>query len=225
MKKSYGSTVWKLLREYAIWQPGAPTALGDFGLIKEGCFERIGNISDYIGDVAIKSKENTLDQMSLRSDSTWSREGKSGSNVAVTLEFKKSNGVLLSAKDVAVSSYLEMQRAGALIAASKDWDRSWFIVTSVRYAERFVLVISKDLKAVLEGPETAIDGLMQGDPGGMSGVQLRGDIQLRMTGNAGPLSVRLHQLKSRGPSFRHLEGDNEDEAELILAPYLIGVQE
>ncbi|WP_118973868.1 hypothetical protein [Taibaiella koreensis] len=225
MKKSYGSTVWKLLREYAIWQPGAPTELGDFGLIKDGCFERIGNIRDYIGDVVIKSKANTLDQMSLRSDSTWSREGKPEKKVAVTLEFKKNNGVLLSAKGIEVSSFLEMQKAGALIAQSPDWDRSWFVVTSVRHADRFVLVISKDLKAAIEGPEDTIDGLMQGDPGDMSQVQLMGAIQLKLIGNAGPLSVRLHQMKSRGPSFRHLEGSDEDVDELVLTPYLAGVKE
>lgn len=224
MKKNYGYTVWKLLQEYAIWQPGGPTALGDFGVIRDNCFERIGNIREFIADINIQTKTNLLEQIALRSDSTMERKPLKDL-VNLTFHFRKNNGVLLSARDIQVSTFLELQKAAKLIAGIENWDRSWYVVTSVRMAGKFVLVISRDLEVSIEGHAKEVADFMEGNPDNISSVQLGGAISLKMTGEQGPLSVRLHQLKSRGDSFRHLEHGVEDQEIAVLAPFIKGIPE
>lgn len=224
MKKNYGQTVWKMLQEYAIWQPGGPTALGDFGVIRDNCFERIGNIRDYITDLNIQTKTNQLEHIALRSDSTMERRPVKDL-VNLTFRFRKNNGVLLSARDVQVSTFLELQKVAKLIAGIDNWDRSWQVVTSVRMAGKFVLVISRDQEIFIEGHAKEVAEFIEGDPENVSSVQLGGAISLKMTGEQGSLSVRLHQLKSRGDSFRHLEHGHPDKEGWVLAPYIEAIPE
>jgi hypothetical protein len=224
MKNNYGQIVWKLLQEYAIWHPGGPTTLGDFGVIRDNCFERIGNIRDYITDLDIQTKTNQLEQIALRSDSTMERR-RVKDLVNLTFRFRKSNGVLLSARDIQVSTFLELQKAAKLIAGIDNWDRSWQVVTSVRMAAKFVLVISRDQEIFIQGHAKEVADFMEGNADNVSSVQLGGAISLKMTGEQGPISVRLHQLKSRGDSFRHLERGHPDKEGWVLAPFMEPIPE
>lgn len=224
MKKNYGHTVWKMLQEYAVWQPGGPTALGDFGVIRENCFERIGNIREYISDIDIQARTNLLDQFSIQSDSTMERKPLKDL-MQLTFRFSRNNGVLLSARDIQVSTFLELQKAARLIAGIDDWDRSWYVVTSVRMAGKFVLVISKDLQVSVQGQAKEVEEFIEGNADNHSSVQLGGAISLKLVGEQGPLSVRLHQLKSRGDSFKHLEHGHPDKEAWVLAPFIDGIPE
>ncbi|ACU63477.1 hypothetical protein [Chitinophaga pinensis] len=224
MKKNYGHTIWKMLREYAIWQPGDIVALGDFGVIRDNCFERIGNIRDYISDTEIKAKANELGEVSVRSDYDVERSNQKDI-VNLNYQFKKNNGVLLSAREVQVNTFLELQKTARLIAAEERWDRSWFVVTSVRTAGRFVLVISKDLNMSIEGEANAVDEFLEGRSDNASAVKLTGAINLKIVGGNGPLSVRLHQLKEQGDSFKHLEHGVPDRNAWVLAPYMNAIPE
>lgn len=225
MKKSYGYTVWKALQEYAVWQPGDHTELGDYGVIREGCFRRIGNIKEYLSRIDIHTKKNLLEHISLRSDSSTELKPVASDRVTLSFKFAKTNGVLLSAKDVEVNTVLDLQSLGKLISEIAEWDRSWHVVTSVRNAGRFVLVISWDPDLAVEGSVKEVEEFMKGCPASGSQVKLTGKINLKMIGENGPVSVRLHQLKRSGKSFRHLGDNPAGKDTWVFAPCLDPVKE
>lgn len=225
MKKSYGSIIWKILKEYAIWQPGDPVSLGDYGVIRDGCFERMGNIRDHAGEIEILTRTNLLPQLSLQSKHSVERSPLVRDLVRLSFAFGKTHGVVLSARDIRVNTFLELPKTARLIAGIKGWDRSWYVVTSVRNAGKFFLLITRDQKISMEGPAGKIEELMAGNPEDDASVQLSGALSLKLVGENAPLSVRLHQLKSRGEAFRHLEDRVDENDPWVLAPFIDGIQE
>lgn len=225
MKKSYGNTVWKDLGEYAVWQPGDPVALGDYGYIQDGCFSRLGNVTQFIGNMAAATSQSNIEQKLVKSKGSIENKNSVNGLASLLLSFKRKHGVFLSAHKLQMSTYLDLTTLAARLASVPAWDRSWFVATTVREAESFVLLIAKSLELNVEGSASDLQKLMDGSLSASVSLNIDSDAAFKLIGHAGPLSVQLHRLKNAGNAFKHLDHTDAEQPTVFLAPYTDAVDE
>jgi hypothetical protein len=139
---------------FANWEPGTPLELGDYGLLNDDCFIHIGNIKD-LGIKFNIRKDETKDNKSFASKgSTDIKFGVKGSvNIDGTVNTKATLELAFSSEESvffnAAECYFQMIEDKAAIGKSimnlyktKDWDRSWAIVTDIVQAGATTIAIS-----------------------------------------------------------------------------------
>jgi hypothetical protein len=224
MKKAYGKVIWASLREHGIWHPGSHAELGDYGLIRESCFTRLGNIRDYAPDFSFQTKTVHLKNVSVKSDCISQQLPQPDNKVSLTVSFNENYGVLMSAAGVDVDIISDLSRVETLLAGIEEWDRSWYVVTSLRRAQYFVLAISSG-DAVVGGTQADVDKFFKGDTVDDNALDFGGDMAMKIVGEKGPISARLHRLRSTGNSFKHLKDATDTRNEWLLAPFVDGVDD
>ena len=225
MKKSYGRTIWRSLNEYAVWQPGSYVQIGDYGVMDNGCFKRIGNISEFIEDLNFDLQKFQQESVTIKSDRSNDSWANLTAAVRLLIEYQKNFGVLLVIKDSQIESAINLQQLSSTIAGSEKWNRSWFLVTTLRKASEYSLHISKGKSAAIEGSAKDIEQFLQGNLQLSSSISFKGDFALEIKGKDAPVSVGLHRLRRKGDSFRNLENIAPIAGEDILAPYYEAVAE
>lgn len=140
---------------FANWQPGSPLKLGDYGLITNNIFQRIGKIGD--PDIGIEFKtrlDETGDQYEFSSSSETEFLFTAGgqvntptANVKAGLEirFGKSDSVYFNAAGCKVNSIENIKAVGdALIALDEQgkWKRDFAVVTNLIASGATTVVVS-----------------------------------------------------------------------------------
>jgi hypothetical protein len=215
----YGHTIQNMLSEYGIWTPESSTVLGDYGIIKEGCFKRIGHISEYLTDWDFKTKSNQIEDMIIGVSNIENKTSENGKQQKIVYEFEKNNGVLLLARNIKATSIMDLQKAAAKIAEIKEWSKKeWQLVTTVREAGRFILVMAGQHPVYMDGTPEQLNDFLNGKSG-IHSPKFSGAVQQQMSGEKAAISVRLHKLKLRGNTFMHLDNVKDKKVEWVLAPY------
>lgn len=229
MRSVYGKAIWRTLREYGVWQPGSDVRLGDFGQINEGCFVREGNISDQVGCSITTIRTATLDTIFLTSEhgTRLDQEGSAKSVGSVEFSFGKKAGVLVCAEGISADSVDDLQELGLRISEVPNWKSSYRVVTSVRRCLNFAVFATSSSGGSLR--LAAAPEVLQAFTGGTSklssDISITGAGGLRLTGNAGALSVGVHKHALWGDNLKQLEPGEIDPSTEILVPYITPVED
>ena len=142
MKKTYGKELFKRAGSYAVWLPGSSTELGDYGLLKENCFERIGSVYDLLPDFQAEETATGLDSFSFLSEGVAEVRAKAGGKLMkISYKVASNSSVVFYAKGLSVRSISNLVELSALLCKCKGWDSSLEIVTSVTVANDFYVLI------------------------------------------------------------------------------------
>ena len=227
IKSAYGGALWRGLSEYAVWEPGRDIRIGDFGVIHEGCFDRLGSLKDVVGVELISDRDPSLAKaITARTESlVQGQVGGSATAVAsVEFAFKGAGGVLLTASDSTFTAAGNVLGIGSILKNSSKWKRHWKIVTGVRQAENFCFIGSSatDGKINISGDPTVLSGalpaLLNGTLNTEAGLAVTGSDTTHYIGKRGTLAVELRQCKWFGGELKRgfADGETEEDDEDLL---------
>lgn len=222
MISTYGRMVWQALREYAVWAPGENIRLGDYGVVRDGCFQRAGSLSDAIGDFQLKTRLSKLEGFFCTSAHAVQVRGSAddGGLASVHFSFGKDCGSVLSITGVSASTVENLRDLAGALEASASYERKFQVVTTVRKAESLTVLISGSSggEFSVSAKHEILDAFLQGGPDITAGLKVEGTVGLQVVGKTGPVSVQLHRLKVFGTGFRHLGNESSTPAKYGLVP-------
>jgi hypothetical protein len=153
LAESFNDALYANLQVYAAWFPVVNTIkVGDFGVIEDGVFRPLGNITKFgINPTIAPGAEAEIDFVS---DGTTVTKFVAGGKVdkfppvgdldaKLELEFKRENSCLLKAK----FSVLEMQDIHGVAKGLKDldeWENHFKVVSSTYTGDQCVIVACRD---------------------------------------------------------------------------------
>jgi len=160
--KTYVKSIAKKSRYRAIWLPGIPLQLGDYGVLEEGYFfRRLGNIRT-IGDggisFAIRPDETKDAFLSYGSDRgvTCRTElagdvplSKGQVTTKVTYEFSSKDAYIFELRDVEYTSIEDIAKVGQAIMGlfaqrenSPIWEKDYYVITELVTAASGTILVS-----------------------------------------------------------------------------------
>lgn len=153
LAESFSDTLHDQLQVYAAWFPVVNTIkVGDFGLIEDGVFRSMGNISKFGIDVVTAPGQKA--EMDFVSDGTTLTRFVAGAQVPkyppvadldakLELEFKRENSCMIKAQ----LSVIEMQDIHGVAKKLKDlddWEKNFKVVSSTYTGEKCVIIACRE---------------------------------------------------------------------------------
>ena len=222
MRKKYGQEIWKNVRSYAVWLPGSPLELGDYGVLRENCFERIGSIHELSPGFQPQVSDSKLDSLRFSSDGVSELKAKAGGKLAkITYQMATNSAVVFQAKALVTQSLLNLPELSAHLSECEHWENSWQVVTGVTRASRFNAFIGgragtqfsvtsdPDVLALLQAP--VADAAAE--------IRVEGDCALNLAGKSGPVMVNLHRMRLFGSGLKFATPAEAAAQTQTLMPY------
>ena len=206
----------------AAWLPVTNTfRLGDYGIISEGVFTKMGNIEEY--GVALNIQDGPDASIDFTSANTTVVKFAAGAQVDVipsaaidakiTFKFESARSFLVKAPVIKVSELQNVNQVAVQLKANDNWERKWKVIHQVFHAIEPVIIstISAGTEVTFSGDVTALKALNIGSASVEVGTTK--ELGLKVHGKAGVIGLGLFRLKrSGGPDFsvRDLQKPAED---------------
>ncbi len=161
-RRTYGECVYEQYGYYANFLPVDRVDLGDFGIIEDGAFERLGSLSDEFGitpELAEPSggasnyefSYGCTKEVGVGASAKAKVPGISGS-ISATINFSKSKGIFFSAagcQTQGLRSLLALQASVIALFGQKRWNPEWVAVSGVVRARSLTLIIGAEPGAAI----------------------------------------------------------------------------
>ena len=191
----------------ATWLPTATLKLGDIGTIKDGVFERTGNLKDL--GITFKAETHPAGDLEYASADAVTLEFKAGGNAPVAagpggtvdasvgISFKHANAVLLEASNcdsAIISNIAQVSDSVLSHYADGGWPDDRVVITDIISADTLTVLVSSGANAV-------IDLSVKGDVG--SGVAKLASANASYSVNkASSIGTRIIGQKGATPLFK-----------------------
>lgn len=147
--REYAKAIQACLAARAIWEPGVAVVPGDYGTIQDGCFVRLGSVSDF--GAKLRPNEVTDEGKYQFSRGLASRQGVAATTavewtgeVLSSLDWAGGAGVFLGASKSSLLSIADLGRVVRETLASKQWAFTWRLVRQVRTLTAGVIALGGD---------------------------------------------------------------------------------
>jgi hypothetical protein len=204
---------------HAAWLPVANSfELGDYGLVSDGVFNRMGNVREFgvqvTGDetdsVKLDFKSEGTRLMSLVGEAEVNALPDSPIEAALKIEFSDKDSYYAKAARASVQEIPNLRQVAEQLAKADGWRRKFRVVRATITGHDCVIVTSKAAKAsfVLKGNADALKQLSAGAVGAGVEVASEKDVGLSIVGDSGVVGLRLFKLKWWGGDQAKLLGPN-----------------
>lgn len=205
LKSDFAASVRKEIDRYAVWEPGAPFRLGDYGVLRDRTLHKLGNIdalgvrfSESIGSETPYQLANTGTSLIgvHGSGSVASSALPAPIRAAVELRFNQEHGLFVKAIRSRVIQIAELRQVALKLRASGKWNFGWKLVTEVREVDPGTIIMGSSAGTALK-VEGDADLLEQFKLGGVTaGVALAftGEAAFQVVGIRGPIFMELCYL-------------------------------
>jgi hypothetical protein len=193
------------LNIFAAWIPVTNTfQLGDYGLISDGVFVKIGNITTDHG-VTFQSKPGPESKLDFTSKGTAMARFAGGTTVTafpdqpidakLTIEFGDENSFLLKA-NLTVMQMQDINAVASKLAELPNWKNKYRVVSAVYNGKQCAMISSKaaNSKIELSGKATALKQFELGAVSAELGVSNKKEIGLDLVGEDGVVGLSLFKL-------------------------------
>ena len=208
----FNDIIQRDLNVHAAWLPITQNYnLGDYGLISDGVFAKLGNIKEF--NVSFEQSTGPNASIDYTSARTKVIKVAGGAEVSVIpagaidaeikFNFEDANSFLIKSPVISVAAIGNVQQVATQLKAAKGWKRNWKVVYEVYTAQDAVVMSTKEAgtEIVFSGDASALKDLKIGKAGieFSSNKKLGLDIQ----GKAGVIGLGLFKLKliGGGPTF------------------------
>jgi hypothetical protein len=216
LRKAYNSALKRVGGFHAAWFPlTAKFQLGDYGLIHDGVFEKLGHIQDLWSDslkVDIRTTIGNPVQLDLVTEGVKTIKTAAGADVAIpnfpdadvnaslTYEFHKENSFVVKCATMSVQQMDNIHQVAeglARLRREKKWTHKFKVVSAVYTAVKpLVLLTSKaDTKITFEAKANALQQLDLGHGDVNASVAFASDTVVKVPGEIGPIGLNLFKLK------------------------------
>ncbi len=212
------------LNVFAAWMPIVNQyKLGDYGIIADGVFTKLGNITD---DFDVAFKEGSGESASIDFTSEGATVTKLAGGAAVTvipagevnakveIGFSKERSFLIQSPEITVKTMENVNRVAGDLKSTGKWDGKWKVVHQVYRAIDPVIVstIEAGTKLNFNGDASALSQMKLGSLG--INLDTNKALGLKINGKEGVIGLALFKLKSKifgGMTVKVLDSAPDDE--------------
>jgi hypothetical protein len=226
LPNQFNDIIQKDLNVHAAWLPITQNyVLGDYGLISDGVFSKLGNIKEF--NVSFEQSTGPAVTINYKSDVSRVTKFAGGTEVQaipasaidakVTLKFDKAKSILIKSPTINVSAIGNVQQVANQLKKANGWRRKWKVVFEIYQAQDAVVMSTTDAGTEIsfEGNATALESLDLGKTGLSFSVVGNKQLGLDIQGKAGVIALGLFKLKliGDGPTFLS-ESEKKGDAEI-----------
>jgi hypothetical protein len=220
----FSKILHKEIDVYAAWIPVTNTfGLGDYGVISDGVFVKMGNIGEY--GVTFRKAAGEPSRLKFRSDGTTVRRFVGGAEAPVlpqadldaklTVEFDAADSFYLDAH-LSVESIENLAQVGQALRTAPGWRRQYRVIFAVYTGRNCTILSSRSAKSKIEisGKASALAQFELGNVEAGLTVSAEDSVGLDVVGKTGVVGLRLFKLRSVGPGgpVRILDSGEGDES-------------
>jgi hypothetical protein len=205
LARSFNKALYNDLTIYAAWYPVANTiTLGDFGLIEDGVFRALGNISEF--DVQFNQAAGASASIDFMSQGGTAVRMLGGAKVdsypalgnleaTLSFNFESANSCLIKG----MLSVLEMQniyQVAKALKAHDGWERRFRVVSATYTGEKSVIIATSESGTKVEFSAT-VDALKQVELGKVDAdvaIQSSREKVFMSVGKTGVVGLRLFKI-------------------------------
>ncbi|MBM2618817.1 hypothetical protein JIG36_24975 [Actinoplanes sp. LDG1-06] len=220
--RKFNQVLHSELDVHAAWMPVTNTfALGDYGVISDGVFVKMGNIAEY--GVTFAPATGAPTKLRFRSDGTRVTRFLAGAEVpnipqvdleaSIRIEFSTKDSFYIDAPVLTVQSMEDVARVGAALRKAEGWRRKYRVVFSTYAGQGCTIISSREANSAFELSATA-DVLHLLELGkAQGGITLSGEraAGLEVIGASGVVGLRLFKLRLFTGSTDVLRADSTDD--------------
>jgi len=201
--KRYVNAFRKDLDAWAVWEPGEPVDIGDYGSIDRGRWRKLGTLWSLVERPEhLLVQESTPTDVQYGSAAVSAIEARAGttpdSGAYVRMKFVSQDALFLRAhcsthRSVANRHALD----GLLLTLRERWQKDWLLVTGVRAAARFtVLAAGKGGGEIaVSAPLPELQSFLLGSATLSPSLQISGSVYFSYIGCSGPILMDLVRIK------------------------------
>jgi len=200
-EREYVSVVGRELGRHAVWEPGLPLNLGDYGRIRGGTFVKLGNIADFpitpalISATAAKIKwaftSSGVRTALLKGDA----DGGVGS-AKLQIDCSRKKSLFIRSANSRVEQINNLQQIANALQTVDRWKPHWKMVRELRTVKNGLVLVSKVDGGSMElsGSLDEIQGLEDVGVKAATGIRISGDTSDSYMGIDGPVLLGLVRI-------------------------------
>ncbi|GID26845.1 hypothetical protein [Paractinoplanes brasiliensis] len=229
--RKFSKVLHSELDVHAAWLPVTNTfALGDYGVVSDGVFVRMGNIAEY--GVSFTAAAGPQTKLRFRSEGTRVTRFVAGAEVpnlpqvdieaSIRIEFSTKDSFYVDAPTLTAQSMQDVAKVGAALRKAEGWRRKYRVVFSTYAGEGCTIISSREANSAFELSATA-DVLRLLELGkAHGGITLSGEraAGLEVIGASGVVGLRLFKLRLFTGSTDILRGEADGQVEFETADEL-----
>jgi hypothetical protein len=216
----------KELDKWAVWQPGSPADVCDYGVIDHGKWTKLGSLWDLL-ERTEKDVIKETPPANLMFGSASASAIDAGVNTpavvgaSVQLTFSNQNSFYVRAYQSTERSHQNLQNLGErLLKLEKNWRKEWYLVVGVRTAARFSVLASSEAGGEIKvtAPLPELQSFLLGAANASASLQIAGSVGFSFIGKSGPIHldlVRVRWSPLRGKEVHSLGSDPTAQEELL----------
>lgn len=208
----YNKALHKHANFYAAWFPlAAPFRIGDYGLIRDGVFEKIGHLDEF--GVAFQTEAGTqAPSLDFMSEGTRSIAFVGGAELPasalpigeaeakLTFNFDRKNSFVVKAEQIQMTRMANIRQVAEALAQlrrEKKYSHRWRVVSTVYTAHKCLVLMSTEsgTKVEFTGKASALKQLNVGNVELKPSFNVSSDAILKSVGESGVLGLGLFKLR------------------------------
>jgi hypothetical protein len=207
---AYNRILRRQINQHAAWLPITNTfGLGDFGVVSNGLFTRIGNVADL--GIGYKQRSGPPSKLDYSSSSVSSTRIEAGGNVPafsdsasidaqLVFSFERQSTFVLKAAQVVSHEIEDIFAVAAALHRHGGWRRRYRFVTRVYHAKNPLILASREsaTKVTLSGKAAALKQVELGNIAAEIGVTASRELALEITGQTGVIALGLGRVTLAG---------------------------
>jgi hypothetical protein len=217
VKTDYANSVRSEIDRYAVWEPGQPLELGDYGELHDRTFQKRGNIREFA--VSAEHSKGAPSLYEFTSAGTTVAEsdisgsvgvGSGGASPKVSMEFKfsREKGLVIRAAESHTIQISNLQKVAAQLHALRTWQFGWKIVSELRTASNATILMGRSAGSSMkiEASAQALEQFKLGSLKTEAGLAITGEVGYKLVGASGPLLIDLVRVRRLwGGAARNLQ--------------------
>lgn len=227
LPNQFNDIIHSNLKVSAAWLPITNNyQLGDYGIISEGVFTKMGNIKEYnVSFDAAQGPDATIDFTSADTKVVKFVAGaqvdiipEGAIDAKISISFKKEGSFIVKAPTISVNEIQNVNQLANQLKNANGWRRMWKVVYQTYQALEPVIIstISADTEISFSGDATALKSMKLGN----AGLELSSnkEVGLNVHGKQGIIGLGLFKLKLIGGGVNILsvsEKQKDVTAELL----------
>lgn len=212
IQRTYCRAMATELSRHAVWEPGSPMGLGDYGILNDGSLMKLGNIEEFALPQSLKVELSKPSSVEFASAGTKvllidpkaevklpSQLGPVDGSAELRISFEHANSIYLRAAKLVTEEIANIDAVARILRTVPSWHFNWVVVSKVAVAWRLSLILSAKERAEVS-VHAATDVLKAFDSGSASAnlnVSIAGDAAFKVVGASGPVffdCIRLRRV-------------------------------
>lgn len=220
----FETIIERQLNVHAAWVPvTTPYKLGDYGLISDGVFQKLGNISEFNVQFTEGTGEDAT--LSFVSDNTVVIDSSAGADVTIspsadikaniTYKFQNEKSFLVKAPIINVSVIENVNQVAQQLKKVDAWRRVYKVVFQVYVAQNPLILstVTGDTDVTIGGEGSALPQFNIGNASANFSLKTTKELGLNISGKTGVIALGLFKLSLIGGNVSFLGTEEDDNIE------------